>query len=122
MTIDSYGQFEQEAEWKKKIAEVMGLMESAISMRPMTLEEIKLMEAKNAPLMVNVHNKPISPVGPDEEIESLGKAYELYRLTRDHKPMSFQTFWEINRVDESRVKSWVRLDKCMSIGRKLRMF
>ena len=39
-----------------------------------------------------------------------------------HKPMTFGQFYEIHRVDETRVKSWVRLDKVLEMGIKLKMF
>jgi hypothetical protein len=92
MSIDSYGQFEREAEWEKGVS------------REEWEERLK------------------KSVGPDEEIEVMGKAYDLYMVTERAKPMAFWQFVEINQPDEARIKSWVRLDKCMSIGRKLRMF
>jgi hypothetical protein len=120
---ESYAQFRPEAEWIKRMA---------LAMKPLTEDEIKLISIKNAPMMVNAHlgtykivdediYKPIGPIGPDQEIDCLGDAYLLHARNR-HKPMTFSQFYEINRVDEARVRSWIRMDKVLALGIKLKIF
>lgn len=60
-------------------------------------------------------------IGPDPEIDRLGNAYMLYSRGR-YKPMTFGQFYEINRPDEDRIRSWVRMDKILEKGIKLKMF
>ena len=72
-------------------------------------------------LINGIYNLPDGPIGPDPEIDRLGDAYLMYSRNRN-KPMTFEQFVNVNAVDTARVLSWVRMDKHLATGIKLKMF